>query len=171
MKELTTVTAGINLQPVTVHQCAELSSAILLRGCQRQQNLISAQQNDAAQKVLLLFHCSLKDILFHPVGNYGIPTENTQNTHFCKSSVRRHRSSCHMKETLFVDALQACHQTSILTTTTSPTWAMTSENSLWIENPVIRSTLRVWTQFRRMFGYTGFSVLSPNASNHLFIPS
>lgn len=124
-----------------------------------QQNLISAQQNDAAQKVLLLFHCSLKDILFHPVGNYGIPTKNTQNTHFCKSSVRRHRnricfvflmipffltslslllsvtimgcgllmilsSSCHMKETLFEDALQACHQTSILTTTTSPTWAM-----------------------------------------------
>ena len=37
-----------------------------------------------------------------------------------------------------------------------------------IKNPVIRSTMRVWTQFRRTFGFTEFSILSPVASNHLF---
>ena len=40
-----------------------------------------------------------------------------------------------------------------------------------IKNPVIRSTLRVWTKFRRTFGYAEFTILSPIASNNFFAPS
>ncbi|KAF3841554.1 hypothetical protein F7725_007416, partial [Dissostichus mawsoni] len=31
--------------------------------------------------------------------------------------------------------------------------------------------MKVWVQFRRSFGYKDFALLSPVASNHLFVPS
>ncbi|KAF3856803.1 hypothetical protein F7725_017526 [Dissostichus mawsoni] len=40
-----------------------------------------------------------------------------------------------------------------------------------IANPVVRHTLKVWVQFRRSFGHKDFSLLSPVASNHFFVPS
>ena len=42
-----------------------------------------------------------------------------------------------------------------------------------IKNPVLRRSLLldILAQFRRFFGFHGFSLLSPIASNHLFKPS
>lgn len=40
-----------------------------------------------------------------------------------------------------------------------------------ISNPVVRHTLRIWAQFRRAYNFNDLSLLSPTASNHLFVPS
>lgn len=40
-----------------------------------------------------------------------------------------------------------------------------------INNPVVRSTLKVWTQFRKAFGYADFSILSTIPLNQFFTPS
>ena len=40
-----------------------------------------------------------------------------------------------------------------------------------IVNPVVRHTLRIWTQFRRTYNYRDVSLLTPVASNHFFAPS
>ncbi|MBN3304573.1 PAQR2 protein, partial [Amia calva] len=43
--------------------------------------------------------------------------------------------------------------------------------SNYSQNPIVRHTLKIWTQFRTHFGLMSLSVLSPIDSNHLFPPS
>lgn len=40
----------------------------------------------------------------------------------------------------------------------------------YTSNPVVVSTLKIWTQFRQHFKLTDFSLFSPICNNHLFLP-
>ncbi len=41
----------------------------------------------------------------------------------------------------------------------------------FVDCPVVKHSLRIWTQFRRSFGFKDPSLLSPVARNHFFLPS
>ncbi|XP_059837717.1 uncharacterized protein LOC132400604 [Hypanus sabinus] len=49
--------------------------------------------------------------------------------------------------------------------------ALPSSLSRLIANPLVRHTLRKWAQFRKCYGFHGFSVSSPVVHNHLFLPT
>uniref|UniRef100_A0AAR2KCA8 Reverse transcriptase domain-containing protein n=1 Tax=Pygocentrus nattereri TaxID=42514 RepID=A0AAR2KCA8_PYGNA len=61
----------------------------------------------------------------------------------------------------------SCHSSSIRALVYSSLPILSSHFS---SNPLVVSTLKIWTQFSKMFHFTEASVLSPICKNHLFNP-
>ena len=62
----------------------------------------------------------------------------------------------------------SCHASSLTALTCSP---LPLSVSNYTSNPVILSTLKIWTQFRKHFKLNNFVLLGPLCNNHTFLPS
>ncbi|KAF3855226.1 hypothetical protein F7725_023281 [Dissostichus mawsoni] len=61
----------------------------------------------------------------------------------------------------------SCPTTSLLALLTS---TLPSRPTQYSNNPIVVSTLRIWSQFRSAHGLHGSSIHSPIHNNHLFLP-
>ena len=62
---------------------------------------------------------------------------------------------------------KSCPNTSLLALLTS---TLPSRPTQYSNNPIVVSTLRIWSQFRKAHGLHGSSIHSPIRNNHLFLP-